>query len=277
LLDACGHGGDPEGFFSALLEQLATADGTRKIAVNGIELPHLMLMAIMEVVLPGNTFISIKNTEQLEKLANIRIPDSDRADIQTVIDTYPVRLSMHTIRQMRVSGNVAYQYLPFIEELDDTGHTNTWIGQFHQGLLEQMYQNRVIFLLNMSCPVYCRFCFRKHKDSRNETNPTPADVDKAVAHVAASPSIKEIVITGGDPFMNRANMARAIDGLMQIDHVQTLRLATRSIAYYPHLFLSDDAALLGYLKRKNLELQQAASAWKWPPISFIPMKSPHRA
>ena len=173
-----------------------------------------MLMAIMEVVLPGNAFISIKKTEQLEKLTNMPIPAADRADIQSVIDTYPVRLSMHTIRQMRVSGDVAYQYLPFVEELDNTGHTNTWIGQFHQGLLEQMYQNRVIFLLNMSCPVYCRFCFRKHKDSRNETNPTPADVEKAVAHVAASPSIKEIVITGGDPFMNRANMARAIDGLM---------------------------------------------------------------
>ena len=256
LLDACGHAGDPEGFFSVLLAELSTADGQRKIAVNDIELPHLMLMAIMEVVLPGNAFVSINKTAQLEKLANIRIPKADRADIQAVIDTYPVRLSMHTIRQMRVSGDVAYQYLPFVEELDDTGHINTWIGQFHQGLLEQMYQNRVIFLLNMSCPVYCRFCFRKHKDSRNETNPTPADVDKAVAHVAASPSIKEIVITGGDPFMNRANMARAIDGLMSIDHVQTLRLATRSIAYYPHLFLSDDDALLAYLKRKSFALQR---------------------
>ena len=256
LLDACGYRENARGFFEALLSLLGTADGTANILVNGIELPHLMLMAILEVVLPGNKFISIKNTDQLEKVANLRIPAADRADIQAVIDTYPVRLSMHTIRQMRVSGNVAYQYLPFTQELDNTGHTNTWIGQFHQGLLEQMYQNRVIFLLNMSCPVYCRFCFRKHKDSRNETNPTPADISKAVAHVAASPSIKEIVITGGDPFMNRANMACAIDGLMEIEHVQTLRLATRSIAYYPHLFLAKDAALLGYLKRKNLELQE---------------------
>jgi L-lysine 2,3-aminomutase len=213
-------------------------------------------MAILEVALPGNRFISIKTVDQLEKATNIRLPEADRADMQKVIDTYPVRLSMHTIRQMRVSGNVAYQYLPFVQELDDTGHVNTWIGQFHQGLLEQMYQNRVIFLLNMSCPVYCRFCFRKHKESRNEINPTPADVQKAVAHVEQSPNIKEIVITGGDPFMNRANMASAIDGLMEIDHVQTLRLATRSIAYYPHMFLADNAALLAYLKRKNLALQQ---------------------
>ena len=255
LLHACGYRDNPRGFFSELLMLLGKADGTAKIAINDIELPHRMLMAILEVVLPGNKFISIKTTDQLEKVANMKVPEENRADMQKVIDTYPVRLSMHTIRQMRVSGDVAYQYLPFTQELDDTGHTNTWIGQFHQGLLEQMYQNRVIFLQNMSCPVYCRFCFRKHKDSRNEANPTPADLTQAVAHVKNSPSVKEIVITGGDPFMNRKNMAGAIDGLMEIEHVQTLRLATRCIAYYPHLFLSDDAELLGYLKRKNLELQ----------------------
>ena len=256
LLDACGYRDNPNGFFSELLMLLGKADGTAQIAVNGIQLPHLMLMAILETVLPGNKFVSVKTTDQLEKLANIRVPEADRADMQAVIDTYPVRLSMHTIRQMRVSGNVAYQYLPFVKELDVTGHTNTWIGQFHQGLLEQMYQNRVIFLLNMTCPVYCRFCFRKHKESRNEANPTPADVQKAVAHVANSPAIKEIVITGGDPFMNRANMACAIDGLMAVDHVQALRLATRSIAYYPHMFLAQDGKLLNYLKRKNLQLQE---------------------
>ena len=256
LLDACGYRDNPRGFFSELLSLLGKANGTGKITVNGIELPHMLLMSILEVVLPGNKFITIKTTDQLEKVANIKLPEADRADMQKVIDTYPARLSMHTIRQMRVSWDVAYQYLPFTQELDVAGHTNTWIGQFHQGLLEQMYQNRVIFLLNMSCPVYCRFCFRKHKDSRNETNPTPADVKKAVEHVKNSPSIKEIVITGGDPFMNRANMATAIDDLMKIEHVQTLRLATRSIAYYPHLFLSDEAERLEYLKRKNLELQE---------------------
>jgi L-lysine 2,3-aminomutase len=74
--------------------------------------------------------------------------------------------------------------------------------------------------------------------------------------VAHSPAIKEIVITGGDPFLNRKNMAAAIDGLMEIDHVQTLRLATRSIAYYPHLFLGADGELLNYLKRKNLALHR---------------------
>ena len=255
LLQACGYADRPDDFFAELLAKLGKADGTDLIVINDVELPNLLLMAILEVILPGDRFISIRSTEQLEKVTNTRLTDGDRANMQAVLDTYPVRLSMHTIRQMRVSRDVAYQYMPFVEELDPAGHTNTWIGQFHQGLLEQMYENRVIFLLNMSCPVYCRFCFRKHKESRNEANPTPADVRKAIEHVANSPGIKEIVITGGDPFMNRKNMATAIDGLMEVEHVQCLRLATRSIAYYPHMFLSDDGELLRYLKRKNLELQ----------------------
>ena len=138
LLKACGYPEDPRGFFNALLPQLGKADGTTRIALNGIELPHLLLMAVMEVILPGNKFISIKSTDQLEKVANIAVPEADRQTMQQVIDTYPVRLSMHTVRQMRVSPHVAYQYLPFVEELDTVGHTNTWIGQFHQRLPEPM-------------------------------------------------------------------------------------------------------------------------------------------
>lgn len=256
VLERTGFENDACGFFETLLSLLQKADGSVDIAINDVKLPNLFLMDIFEKILSGDRFISINSVEQLERLTNIKTPEKDRENMQTVLDTYPVRFSMHTIRQMRISRHVAYQYLPFVEELDKVGHTNTWIGQFHQGLLEQMYSNRVIFLLNMACPVYCRFCFRKHKESRNAENPTPADVLKAVDHVRKSPEIKEIVVTGGDPFMSRKNMASAVDSLMEIDHVRSLRLATRSIAYYPHLFTGDENEYLNWLIEKNFALQQ---------------------
>ena len=257
LLTATGFAGDPEGLCRSLAEQLLraqTADRT-PITVNGVVFPRLLLTALLSQLQPGEKFTSVKSVERLEALTNTCIPEKDRHRIARVLETYPVRLSSHVLRQMRVSPDVAYQYMPFVEELDPAGHVNTWIGQFHQGLLEQMYQNRVIFLLNMSCPVYCRFCFRKHKDSRNQPNPTVKDVQNAVAYVAQTPTVKEIVITGGDPFMNRKNLAAAVDGLMQVPHVQTLRLATRSIAYYPNLFYAGNRSLLKYVKAKNFELQ----------------------
>ncbi len=255
LLAATGFEGYPEDFFKTVLSAIAKGEG-QTLALKGVTLPHIFLVAILEQVIPGHGYVSVKNTDQLVSLTNQNVPESDRNDLQKVIEKYPVRLSRHTIRQMMVSRDVAYQYLPFVEELDNVGHTNTWIGQFHDGLLEQMYQNRVIFLLNMTCPVYCRFCFRKHKELRKEKNPTPGDVMKAVDHVRSSPSIKEIVITGGDPFMDRKNMEAAIDGLKEVDHVQTLRLATRSIAYYPDLFLEKEGEYLKYVKQKSLELNR---------------------
>lgn len=258
LLKATGYAQDPKGFFAELTEKLGHANSNDggPIRLNGVSLPQLFLVSVLEKIIPENRFVSIKDVSQFEKLANITVPEAERADLQKVIDTFPVRLSMHTLRQMRVSKHIAYQYAPFLEELDPVGQVNTWVGQFHDGLLERMYRNRVIFLLNMSCPVYCRFCFRKHKDLRNQTNPTEADVRKAVEYVNNSPTIKEIVITGGDPFLNKKNMMAAIDGLKEVPHVQALRLATRSISYYPHLFYANDGFWLNYLKRKNLELQE---------------------
>ena len=255
LISAAGYANSPQGFFAELTEKLAGANGA-PIAVGGIDLPNLFVLSILEKIIPGNRYISIRDVGQYEKLANVSVDESDRKALQEVIETYPVRLSLHTLRQMRISRNVAYQYAPFVEELDPVGQVNTWIGQFHQGLLERMYENRVIFLLNMSCPVYCRFCFRKHKDSRNQTNPTQADVRASVDYVRQSRGIKEIVITGGDPYLKKKNILTAIDGLKEIPHVQTLRLATRSISYYPHLFYKDDSFWLNTLKMKNVELQR---------------------
>ena len=255
LLSASGYENDAKGFFTLVLAAIGKSQ-SRDLAVNQVKLPSMLLVALLEQIIPGHGYVSIKNTQKLEQITNLDIPEDQRLDLQAVMEKYPVRLSRHTIRQMMVSRDVAYQYMPFVEELESVGHTNTWIGQFHDGLLEQMYQNRVIFLLNMTCPVYCRFCFRKHKDSRNEKNPTTQGVKKAVQHVKDSPLIKEIVVTGGDPFLNRKNMAATIDGLMTVDHVQTLRLATRSISYYPDLFLENESSYLKYLKQKNLELQQ---------------------
>jgi len=180
---------------------------------------------------------------------------ADRNAIEQVLHDYPVRLSMHVVRQMRLSAAVAMQYLPFVDELDREGQSHTWVGQFHRGVLEQMYRNRLIFVLNMKCPVYCRFCFRKHKECRNQKTPTQAHVKQALAYIREAPDVHEVVLTGGDPFMNRPTLAMAIDGISTISHVKTLRAATRSLAYYPHLFRADGGRWLDFLYRKHLELR----------------------
>lgn len=258
LLKAAHYENNPREFFADILEQLQHLNHETPtiFSVNGVRLPYQLLLAIMEHVIPGDQIFTIKSVRRLEKLTNIKVPKDEKTMMQSVLDTYPVRLSNHTIRQIRLSPAAAYQYMPFTDELNKEGLVHTWVGQFFRGIIEQMYRNRVIFILNMSCPVYCRFCFRKHKECRNQKAPTKKHVNLALQYIKSSPDIKEVVLTGGDPFMNRATMTRSIDGLKEIPHVETLRLASRALSYFPPLFTSHDGFWLNFLKRKQLELKQ---------------------
>ncbi|MFT4297674.1 MAG: radical SAM protein [Candidatus Woesearchaeota archaeon] len=255
LLKASKYENDFSGFFNEIKDQLSKANGN-PISINGINMPYHFLFFILEILLPGNGFISVKSVAQLEYVTNISIPAEQKNDIQKVIDTYPVRLSMHVIRQMRLSKAIHYQYFPFADELNKEGLINTWVGQFHQGPLEQMYQNRPIFVLNMTCPVYCRFCFRKHKECRNQESPMINDVKKEFEHIKTQPKIKEMLLTGGDPFMNEATLTTAVEEAIKIEHIRTLRIATRSISYYPFLFYNNNKFWLEYLKRTSIKLHQ---------------------
>ena len=91
LLAATGYPDDAAGFFTALLSQLGIADGSRKIDIGDVRLPPILLVAVLEEVLPGTRFVSIKTVDQFEKETNLSVPADERKDLQTVIDTYPVR------------------------------------------------------------------------------------------------------------------------------------------------------------------------------------------
>ena len=256
LVQAAGM--DEYQFFREVIKQLEPANhkNDTRVVVGGIELPKRFLLPILEVIIPGDNLSAVKDVETYEQLTNVRVPENERQDLQKVIEKYPVRLSKHVIRQSRLSRNVAYQFMPFVEELDESGLKNTWVGQFHKGLLEQMYQNRPIFVLHMSCPVYCRFCFRKHKDCRNLPTPRIDDVLEALEHIKKSPGIKEIVLTGGEPLLNKETLTCAIEGLEQIPHIQTIRIASRCISYYPQLFYAHNSFWLNYLTEKSRLLQE---------------------
>ncbi len=256
LLRAAGYGNDAMGFFTGLIREIERSPG-ESIRINGVIIPQILLTWLMEMIYPGHGFVDILTIDRLERETGRPVQKTSRENIEKVIETYPVRLSRHVIRQSRTSRHIARQYLPFEQELDPDGLMDTWSGQFKSGIIEQMYQNRVIFLLNMTCPVYCRFCFRKHKSLRREKNPGIDEIRVAVGHVARSQTIKEVLITGGDPLLSRACLEEAIRGLSRIDHLRTIRVGTRAISYYPQLLHGHDRQWMTRLKawKKTLENQ----------------------
>jgi lysine 2,3-aminomutase len=256
LIAACGFEDQAEAFIRQVLDELSRASPSSVATVRcgDVRLPRELLLMFLEEMMPGNGFVNIRSLEQYEALCNVRIPADEREAISRVLREYPVRLSHHTLRMVRLSEGIGYQYLPFSDELSEEGQVHTWIGQFHQGVVEQMYENRVILVLHMSCPVYCRFCFRKHKECREQPPPTVEDVDAALDYLGSNDQVREVVLTGGEPLMNRKTLEQAVYGLARIPHIETVRLAARTISYYPQMLRRHNEFWMRFLIKARQDL-----------------------
>lgn len=256
LITACGFEDRPEAFIRSILDELSRASpaSPADIRFGDIRLTREFLLVFLEEMMPGGGFVNVRDVEHYEALCNVTVPADEREPMERVLREYPVRLSHHVLRMIRLSEGTGYQYLPFIDELSDEGQVHTWIGQFHQGVLEQMYDNRVIFVLHMSCPVYCRFCFRKHKETREMPPPTVEDVDAALDYLRSNDHVREVVLTGGEPLMNRKTVEQAIYGLARIPHIETVRLAARTISYHPQMLRNHREFWMNFLIKAREDL-----------------------
>jgi lysine 2,3-aminomutase len=87
----------------------------------------------------------------------------------------------------------------------------------------------VLLKIVAACPVYCRFCFRREMVGPGKAEPLAgAALDAALDYIAAHPGIREVILTGGDPFILSPRRAADIAGaLAAIDHVKIVRWHTR--------------------------------------------------
>lgn len=128
---------------------------------------------------------------------------------------------------------VARMFIPSVAELDRRPEElSDPIGDDHhtpvRGIVHR-YPNRVLLKPVGVCPVYCRFCFRREMvGPENGGNLTPAELEVALDYIRETPEIREVILTGGDPFMLSAKRARALtDALEAIPHVDVIRWHTR--------------------------------------------------
>ena len=128
---------------------------------------------------------------------------------------------------------IARQYVPSPEELDiGPGESADPIGDKRHspvpGLVHR-YRDRVLIKAASTCPVYCRFCFRREMVGPEKGEAlTKTDLDATFAYIEGHPEIFEVILTGGDPLMLSAARAREITRRLEaIDHVKLIRWHTR--------------------------------------------------
>jgi KamA family protein len=97
-----------------------------------------------------------------------------------------------------------------------------------------------------TCHAYCTYCFRwaqfvGEPDLKMATD----DMSRVTAYLRAHREVTSVLITGGDPMIMGAGVLRHyIEPLLdpRLDHIESIRIGTKSLAYWPQRFVTDPDA-----------------------------------
>lgn len=106
--------------------------------------------------------------------------------------------------------------------------------------LVHRYPDRVLLLPTLACAAHCRFCFRR--DRVGAKGMSDAEIDAALAYIAARPAIREAILSGGDPLTD-PRLAALLGRLDALETLDWLRIHTRLPVHDPKRALRVAAAL----------------------------------
>jgi EF-P beta-lysylation protein EpmB len=189
----------------------------------------------------------------------VELPDEMVAAAVAAGRSFPLFVPRGYAARMR-AGDAAdpllRQVLPLGEELaevpgyvadpvDDAAATR------QPGLL-QKYAGRVLLVTTGTCAVHCRYCFRRHFPYA-ETPRRLADWQPALDEIAADESIREVILSGGDPLtIVDGTLAELIDVVAEIPHIRRLRIHTRLPIVIPERVTGELIDLLRRVRERSL-------------------------
>ena len=95
--------------------------------------------------------------------------------------------------------------------------------------LVHRYPDRVLFLVTNFCATYCRYCTRSRLVGKTgEFHFTTEQFEKALAYLEATPSVRDVLISGGDPLtMSDSRLDWLLGRLRAIKHIEFVRIGTK--------------------------------------------------
>lgn len=98
------------------------------------------------------------------------------------------------------------------------------------------YPDRVLFLVTEFCSTYCRYCTRSRMVGKRHRMTSQVKMwDRAIAYIEATPAIRDVLISGGDPLtLSDEKLEYLLSRLRRIPHVEMLRIGTKAPVVLPH-------------------------------------------
>ncbi|KFL49751.1 lysine 2,3-aminomutase [Burkholderia pyrrocinia] len=150
---------------------------------------------------------------------------ADEARIEAVVRRIRLRMNPHPAGQL--THNV-----PYLDGVPLSG-------------LQHKYRETVLFFpsAGQSCHAYCTFCFRWPQFvGMDELKFDARSSQELTAYLRRHPEVTDILVTGGDPLVMSARaLGEYLEPLLapEFDHLQNIRIGTKSVAYWPQRFVSD--------------------------------------
>lgn len=141
--------------------------------------------------------------------------------------------------------------------------------------MQHKYRETVLFFPSQGqiCHSYCTFCFRwaqfiGDKELRFASN----EADSLHRYLAQDKNITDLLITGGDPMvMKTRHVVNYLEPLLkpELEHMQTVRIGTKALTFWPQRFVTDDDAqeLLDLFKKlvdggKHIAIMAHFNHWR---------------
>lgn len=150
---------------------------------------------------------------------------------------YEIRLPRsfaHKIKKAGPKSVLWKQFVPSHAEHNQTGFFDPTGDRVHAkgGGVIHRYKNRILFTPTLTCPIICRYCFRKNtlteKDKIFSQN-----MGQLQKYLEEHPEINEVILTGGDPLiLNNQKLELIIATLIQT-RVKFFRIHTRTPIILP--------------------------------------------
>jgi lysine 2,3-aminomutase len=180
---------------------------------------------------------SVSSIDELVDIFGINKDTAERLDKH-----FHTRINPYYLGLIRYPGDPIWiQCVPDEKELIEDGLPEDPLNEDGDSPVPNIthrYPDRALFLVTSQCSMYCRFCTRKRKVS-NPAKISMLWLQNGIDYIANHKEIRDVVISGGDPFMLTDYMLEKIlASLRAIPHVEIIRIGTKIPCVLPQRITS---------------------------------------
>lgn len=193
--------------------------------------------------------------EHFDRIADLLKKDADRGALRQAVQDIRAELNPHPAGQQELN----------VPELG---------GEMLPGM-QHKYRETVLFFPSQgqTCHSYCTFCFRWAQFiGDKDLKFAASDAGLLHTYLERHREVSDLLVTGGDPMVMRTHrMQEYLEPLLrpEFDHVNTIRIGTKSLTFWPYRYLTDPDAddLLRLLERmvrggKHIALMAHLNHWR---------------